>query len=59
MTKTLKISSFIDCVLHGGGGGGWGVGGGQVVQRIFFGGFLIMFGTEKRGNGKKFLNAKS
>ena len=24
MTKTLKISSFIDCVLHGGGGGGTG-----------------------------------
>ena len=27
MTKTLKILSFIDCVLHGGGGGG-GVGTG-------------------------------
>ena len=58
MTKTLKISSFIDCVLHG-GGGGVGGGGGRGGQRIFFGGFLIMFGTEKRGNGKKFLNAKS
>ena len=54
MTKTLKILSFIHCVLQGGVGGG-----GQVVQRIFFGGFLIMFGTEKKGDGKKFLKAKS
>ena len=55
MTKTLKILSFIHCVLQGGAGGGEG----QVVQRIFFGGFLIMFGTEKKGDGKKFLKAKS
>ena len=57
MTKSLKILSFIDCVLHG---GGWvlvvGTGGAEdFFRRVPY----IMFGTEKRGDGKKFLNAKS